>query len=38
MVYFDFTKAFDIISHKTLMDKLMRLDGLGNWEIMLVES
>lgn len=38
VVYFDFTKTFDIISHNTLTDKLMRLEGLDNWEVMLVES
>lgn len=37
IVYFDFTKAFDRVSHITFIVKLMRC-GLDKWKMMLVEN
>lgn len=37
VVYFDFTKDFDIVSHSTFIAKLVSY-RLNNWEIRLVEN
>lgn len=37
VVYFDFTKDFDVVSHSTFIAKLVS-SGLSNWVIRLLEN
>lgn len=37
VVYFDFTKAFDVVSHSTFIAKLVS-SKLDNWVIRLLEN